>query len=296
MNSLRIDDLHFVRWEGNPIMAPQGDSWEAKDVFNPAAIVRDGRVHLLYRAEDFSGTGQWNGTSRIGLATSEDGLHFTRDAEPIVSPSEDYELPGGCEDPRVVEAEGRYWLTYTGYDGANARLCLASSIDLKTWEKHGVLFPELEWSKSGAILDVPVDGQYLMYFGDTHLWLARSTDLVRWQLDPEPVLSPREGLFDSRLVEPGPPPLLTDEGILLIYNAARWPDTRYAVGAAVFDPSDPRRVLKRLDAPFLEPEEVSEREGQVNQVVFVEGLVYHAERWLLYYGAADSKIFVATGE
>jgi predicted GH43/DUF377 family glycosyl hydrolase len=57
MNSLRIDDLHFVRWEGNPIMAPQGDSWEAKDVFNPAAIVRDSRVHLLYRAEDFSGTG-----------------------------------------------------------------------------------------------------------------------------------------------------------------------------------------------------------------------------------------------
>ena len=159
-----------------------------------------------------------------------------------------------------------------------------------------MLFPELEWSKSGAILDVPINGQYLMYFGDTHLWLARSTDLVRWQLDPEPVLSPREGLFDSRLVEPGPPPLLTDEGILLIYNAARWPDTRYAVGAAVFDPSDPRRVLRRLDAPFLEPEEVSEREGQVNQVVFVEGLVYHAERWLLYYGAADSKIFVATDE
>ena len=181
-------------------MAPQGDSWEAKDVFNPAAIVREGRVHLFYRAEDFSGAGQWNGTSRIGLATSEDGLHFTRDAEPIVSPSEDYELPGGCEDPRVVEAEGRYWLTYTGYDGANARLCLASSTDLKTWEKHGVLFPELEWSKSGAILDVPIDGQYLMYFGDTQLWLARSTDLVRWQLDPEPVLSPREGLFDSRLV------------------------------------------------------------------------------------------------
>ena len=162
----------------------------------------------------FPGAGQWNGTSRIGLATSEDGLHFTRDAEPIVSPSEDYELPGGCEDPRVVEAEGRYWLTYTGYDGANARLCLASSADLKTWEKHGVLFPELEWSKSGAILDVPIDGQHLMYFGDTHLWLARSTDLVRWQLDPKPVLSPREGLFDSRLVEPGPPPLLTDEGIL----------------------------------------------------------------------------------
>ena len=90
MKSLRIDDLHFVRCEDNPIMAPQGDSWEAKDVFNPAAIVRDGRVHFLYRAEDFSGAGHWNGTSRIGLATSEDGLHFTRDAEPIVSASEDY--------------------------------------------------------------------------------------------------------------------------------------------------------------------------------------------------------------
>ncbi len=294
MTTLRIDALHFVRWEGNPIMAPQGDSWEAKDVFNPAAVVRDGRVHLLYRAEDFSGAGQWNGTSRIGLATSDDGLHFVRAAKPIVEPSEDYELPGGCEDPRVVEAEGRYWLTYTGYDGKHARLCLASSADLVQWEKHGVLFPHLEWSKSGAILDRPVNGEYLMYFGDTHLWLARSTDLLHWEMDPEPVLSPREGLFDSRLVEPGPPPLWTEEGILLIYNAARWPDTRYAVGAVVFHPDDPRRVVKRLNEPFLEPEDTGEREGQVNQVVFVEGLVRHAGRWLLYYGAADSKIFVAT--
>lgn len=296
MNALRIDDLHFVRWEGNPIMAPQGDGWEAKDVFNPAAIVRDGRVHLLYRAEDFSGAGEWNGTSRIGLASSDDGLHFVRGAEPIVEPSEAYELPGGCEDPRVMEAEGRYWLTYTGYDGKHARLCLASSTDLVQWEKHGVLFPDLEWSKSGAILDRPVNGEYLMYFGDTHLWLARSTDLLHWKMDPEPVLSPREEMFDSRLVEPGPPPLWTDEGILLIYNAARWPDTRYAVGAVVFDPDDPRRVVKRLDAPFLQPEEAGEQEGQVDQVVFVEGLVQHEGRWLLYYGAADSKIFVAVGD
>ena len=64
----------------------------------------------------------------------------------------------------------------------------------------------------------------------------------------------------------------------------------------MFDPNDPRRVLRRLDAPFLEPEEVSEREGQVNQVVFVEGGSTTPSVKLLYYGAADSKIFVATGE
>ncbi|MCI0419163.1 MAG: hypothetical protein L0312_08090, partial [Acidobacteria bacterium] len=132
-----LDSLNFTRHDGNPILAPRGESWEAKDVFNPAAIVKDGKVYLLYRAEDRTGIGKWNGTSRLGLAVSDDGLHFQREPEPVLVPTEEYEKPGGCEDPRIVEHDGSYYVTYTAYDGKQARLCLASSKDLRRWTKHG---------------------------------------------------------------------------------------------------------------------------------------------------------------
>jgi beta-1,2-mannosidase len=87
--------------------------------------------------------------------------------------SEPFELPGGCEDPRVVEVGGTYYMTYTGYDGVSARLCLATSRDLLRWRKHGPLFPDFQtrtvgkpWSNSGAILTRPLKGLYYMYFGD----------------------------------------------------------------------------------------------------------------------------------
>ena len=81
--------------------------WENKDVFNPAVIARDGKVFMLYRAEDT--IGKYAGTSRIGLAESDDGLHFTHHPEPVFFPDNDaqkkYEWEGGCEDPRIVQGD-----------------------------------------------------------------------------------------------------------------------------------------------------------------------------------------------
>ena len=139
---------NFVKVDSvNPILKPtknlafncpiQGKKiqWEGKNVLNPAAFIKDDKVYLLYRAQDD------NMTSRLGLAISEDGLHFEKQADPIFYPANDsmktYEWQGGVEDPRIVESEdGRYILTYTAYDGKTARLCLASSTDLKNWTKQ----------------------------------------------------------------------------------------------------------------------------------------------------------------
>jgi predicted GH43/DUF377 family glycosyl hydrolase len=104
--------------------------WEEKDVFNPAAVVRNSKVYLLYRAQDK--IGKPAGTSRIGLAYSNDGLHFKRSTTPVLHPDNDelkkYEWEGGCEDPRIVEdAKGTYYMTYTAYDGTTARLFIATS-------------------------------------------------------------------------------------------------------------------------------------------------------------------------
>lgn len=285
----------FEKYEGNPILTPGKRDWESKDVFNPTAWSDGETVYLLYRAEDSTGMGEWNGTSRIGLATSDDGLSFERESEPVFVPTEPWELPGGAEDPRLVRVRDTFYLTYTGYDGETARLALASSPDLRDWTRHGLVFPDSGWTKAGAILPEQVDGRYWMYFGDTNVWAAHSTNLIDWTPVAEPVMRPREGMWDSRLVEPGPAPRLTEDGILLLYNAAD-DSLVYRTGQALFDPSDPTRLIARSDEPFLEPTAELARTGQVPNVVFIEGLVRVGDRWFLYYGMGDSGIGVATGE
>jgi beta-1,2-mannosidase len=296
--------------------------WEEKDVFNPTAVVRNGAIYLLYRAEDK--IGKYGGTSRIGLAMGSDGVHFSRMSEPIFFPAEDfmkiYEWEGGMEDPRIIESEsGIYFMTYTAYDGKVARLCLASSFDLLNWTKHGPVLKDKyldQWSKSGAIIGKQhgnkviaekINGKYWMYFGDTDLFMATSDDLIQWQPVEEngklkSVLKPRKGFFDSRLVESGPYALATDKGILLLYNGMNsdtdgdsdLPKGAYCSGQALFSASDPTLLIDRLDHYFLRPDQPYEMEGQVNQVCFIEGLVPLNGKWFLYYGTADSKIGVAT--
>lgn len=283
----------FVKYDGNPIITPQGDSWESKDVFNPAAFADNDQIYMLYRAEDSTGIGIWNGTSRIGLGISSDGYNFDRHPDPIYEPFDDFELPGGAEDPRIVKIDDTFWLTYTAYDGETARQALASSKDLFNWERHGLIFPELGWTKAGAIVPIMINDKYWMYFGDTNIWIAWSEDLINWTPIEEPVMRPREGMFDSGLIEPGPTPLITEQGILMLYNSAD-DDLVYRTGQALFDISDPTKLLKRSDDFFMEPDYELEVDGQIPNVVFIEGLAKLGDTWFLYFGMGDSGIGVAT--
>lgn len=207
----------------NPILLPSADltfkcplskqqvKWEERNVLNPSAIVKDDKIYLFYRAQDL------NGTSRIGMAISSDGIHFDKSPAPVFFPDDDlmkkYEwnykkLSGdtpssdchncfdGVEDPRIVEsADGSYIMTYTSYDGKTARLSIASSNNLTAWTKHGLVFKSDkyrdQWSKSGAIvvesingkqIAKKINGKYWMYFGDTNLFLASSEDLINWEI------------------------------------------------------------------------------------------------------------------
>jgi predicted GH43/DUF377 family glycosyl hydrolase len=285
----------FVKYANNPILQPTGTTWQSKDLFNPTAWTDGETIWMLYRAEDSTGIGQWNGTSRIGLATSTDGFHFEREAEPILEPTEAWELPGGCEDPRVVKIEDSYYLTYTAYDGKTARLALASSKDLHVWQKHGLLFPDRGWTKSGGILATPIEGKYWMYFGDSNIWAAYSWNLRDWTVIEQPVMQPRPDHFDSFLVETGPQPFLTEAGILLLYNGADNASV-YACGQALLSKQEPAKVIARSEDPFLTPTAAMEINGQVPNVTFIEGLVWFKGRWFLYYGMADSGVGVAVCE
>jgi predicted GH43/DUF377 family glycosyl hydrolase len=287
--------------DGRPILSPRPGGFEAAGVFNPAVVKMGDRFVMLYRAQDAKGI------SRLGYATSADGVTFDRDREPVLSPEAEYERGGGVEDPRLVRIGDSYYLTYTAYNGKDAQLALATSPELRTWERIGVILPantgrwNVHWTKSGAILPEPIAGKHWMfYMADAkdqydQTGIAYSTDpqLRTWTeaLD-HPVLPRRPHHFDSRVVEPGPPPILTKDGILLIYNGA---DDRlvYRTGWALFDRTDPTRLLARSEQPVFEPETPWEKTGQVPNVVFVEGLVREPSRWLFYYGAADTHVGVA---
>jgi beta-1,2-mannosidase len=293
---------HWTRLSPKPILSPLGDSFESAGVFNPAVIKRGNEFVMLYRAQDKVGT------SRLGYATSKDGIHFSARAEPVLVPETAYEKDGGVEDPRLVQIGDIYYLTYTGYNKRDAQLCLATSRDLNHWERKGVLLPaykgtwNVRWTKSGAIVPEKINGKYWMYYLGTtpdnndQMGVAYSTDLLHWSdgLD-RPVLSARAGQFDSRVVEPGPPPVITADGIFLIYNGA---DDKliYRAGWVLFDKTNPTRVLARSDEPLFWPEEEWEKTGQVPNVVFVEGMVREADRWLFYYGGADKYVGVASAK
>src|SRR5438309_2083585 len=158
-----------------------------------------------------------------------------------------------------------------------------------SWESAGTFNPAV----------VEYNGKFVMYWLGTaadktdQMGLSYSEDLLHWTEATEtPVLPRRPGKFDSRVVEPGPPPILTESGIVLIYNGA---DDKlvYRTGVAIFDLHDPRRVIYRSDSPIFSPEKEWERVGQVPNVVFVEGMVRQKDRWLFYYGGADKYVGVA---
>lgn len=333
----------FVRPAGvNPVISPREHTlfldpmsgkkiaWESNDTFNPAAAVKDGKLVVLYRAEDKSGVEIGHRTSRLGYAESVDGISFTRKETPVFYPGEDnqkeFEWPGGTEDPRVaVTEDGLYVLFYTQWNKKIARLGVATSKDLVHWEKHGPIFAKAKnaalivdkFHKSASIVTqvkegkqviTKVNGKYWIYWGENGVFGATSDNLIDW----EPVvdgnnalkafISPREGYFDSDLTECGPPAVLTEHGILLLYNGKNNPnkgDKRfnkgtYSAGQVLFDHQDPTKVIGRLDVPFLRPMEPFEKSGQYRDgTVFIEGLVYFQQKWFLYYGCADSKVGVA---
>lgn len=338
--------------EANPVLLPGKNTffcpiqkhmvaWEEKDVFNPAVVVRNDTLFMLYRAQDK--IGKPDGTSRIGLAWSTDGYHFTRFSSPVLYPDKDgytqFEWQGGCEDPRIVEdSSGVYYMTYTAFDGNTARLLVATSTDLIHWNKKGQAFAvalhgkyKNYWSKSGAIISTynkgkiiatKINGKYWMYWGDKYIWAATSDDLINWQpvettgkenhiydtvyagnniTNLQIAVPTRKGMFDVNIVESGPPAMLTDKGIVLLYNGRNvkeggdtaLAEGTYAAAQVLMDKNNPMKILDRMNTYFMKPEKPYEKTGQVNQVCFIEGLAQYKNKWWLYYGTADSKIAVA---
>jgi predicted GH43/DUF377 family glycosyl hydrolase len=143
-----------------PLLGPGQFPWTEAGLFNPTAIKVGTQTILLFRAQDRKGT------SRVGYAASSDGMHSQIRPEPVLSPDAEYEKNGGADDPRVVAIGSAYYLTYTGYDGHSAQLCLAVSQDLIHWQRKGVIMPAYKGGMEHAM---------------DQIWHHRSTE-DQWQM------------------------------------------------------------------------------------------------------------------
>ena len=248
-------------------------------------------MYLFYTGRDDEGI------SRIGLAISGDGIHFSNVNQPILFPAEDFMKSyenKGVSNPRIVESEnGTFYLSYTASDGITLRTCFASSSDLLNWTKSGPAFSDPYLGRStpsGAIvarqegdriIAEKIDSVYRMYFGSDTLFTATSYDLTHWtpvENDGKEMLP----VADIHDLTSGSFALKTEEGIVLPFN-------REGVASQVlFDNQDPTKVIDRLEAPFTIGGESEARQ--------MAGLVVFKNSWFLYYPLADSRIGIATAQ
>ncbi len=312
--------VRLQRHPENPILQPRSHvDWEAGAVFNCGATLDDqGRVRLLYRAvargyrPKPQGRGYDNYISSVGMAVSDDGVHFTLQPKPVLRPEAPWD-PWGCEDPRVtrLDLEGRptWWVTYTAmtepaFAGHGNRVGLARTHDFRTFHKHGhllpgvesknaVLFPELHRGRV-VLLHRMMPSIYIAFLPPEFLWepdpafweayLVRAADYV--------LMEPRFPWEEAK-IGAGPPPIPTEAGWVLFYHGVDRHRV-YRVGVALLDREDPARVLARLPYPLMEPQAPYEREGDVPNVVFPTGAVVREGTVYLYYGAGDKVCALAT--
>jgi predicted GH43/DUF377 family glycosyl hydrolase len=283
----------FERYKNNPIISPDSQKkYESRCTYNPAAIVHDNKIFLIYRAEGEVG----KFVSRLCLAISDDGYNFKKyENNPIIEPSLKEEK-GGCEDPRIVKIDNTFYLTYTSYNGMQpvtpktVNTSLAVSYDLIHWEKKGIIVKGL---KSTVIFSKKINDKYLMFIGGKKIRKAWSKNLINWDVNEKPILDIRENEFDSIYIEVGPPPFIYKDKLVLFFNTTN-KDRVFQPSLALLDQNDPTKVLYRANKPIMTPIKEYELNGHVSNVIFGEGLVEFKETFFFYYGAADKYVGVAT--
>ncbi|MFA6408102.1 MAG: hypothetical protein WCW36_01320 [Candidatus Paceibacterota bacterium] len=306
----------------NPILKPGTSPWTAEAVLNPAAIVLDGRTHLVYRAIGM------DGVSRLGYASSADGIVFDerlpypiyaaqnpggvaehqRRYSPVMYPSGG--SWGGVEDPRMVAIDNRVYVTFNMFENWLLRVGVISMSKedflnkrFEKWEgpyiisntareKNWMLFPEKIGGRFAVLTGIidPDDTRVRIEYTDDLKTLSRGTFEA---IDPQKV-SDRPIAWHVHVRSAGPPPIKTDKGWLVFYHAQ---DTRepshYKLGAMLLDLDDPTKILYRAPMPVLSPSATYENVGKPG-VVYACGAVIRDGKIFVYYGGADKVVCVAT--
>lgn len=307
-----VNKMKLVRFPGNPVIQPEPNhSWEAKAVYNTAALYTGDKVHLLYRAQ------AEDNTSVLGYAASKDGFIFDEKLDqPVYVPREEFEkrrspdVGSGCEDPRITRIGNDLFMCYTAWDGWSEPRVALTSITVEdflarrwNWATPVIISPPGIMDKNAAIFPRKFGNKFaILHRPGVSIWLDMVDDLStlgngNW-IKGSVIMSPIQEELPAAKIGIAAPPIETEYGWLLIYHVVAQKDGRriYYLSAALLDSELPTRVIARRKTPLLEPEMPYEREGQVPNVVFSCGAVVINGRLFVYYGGADSVIGVATIE
>jgi predicted GH43/DUF377 family glycosyl hydrolase len=287
--------IQLTRYSNKPILSPiSKNPWEAAAVFNCGAIYDNGLVHLIYRATDISSGGQEGEyINSLGYAVSIDGIHFNRLEKPVLTNDVPQEARGP-EDPRIVKIKDTYYMMYTGFGGrfdGDYRICLATSKNLITWERHGVILDEP--NKDASLFPEKINGRFVMFHRRVpDIWIAYSHDLRHWEDHTIVMKALPDSWWENNKIGISGPPIKTPSGWFLIYHGVS-KDRVYRQGAALLDIKNPAQVIARQSEPILEPELEWELFGHVNNVVFSCGHVVLGNDLYVYYAGADNAIGLA---
>lgn len=284
------------------VMKPRKDQFGSFARFNPGIQFKDGYVHMLYRATDSDIKDSTNYISYIGYARLDINTNILYDSnEKVIYPTLSEETKG-CEDPRIVDFEGSFYVFYTAYDGQKARVAIAKTDDFIEYTKLGVI-NNFYWDKDAFIFPERIDGKIaylhrvepgiqLDYFESFDQLLSiNSWSNYEEKIEKSTIMKPKY-LWENKKVGGSMPPIKTEKGWLLLYHAV---DDKlvYRGSVALLALKNPSKVIARIPYPMIEPEEEYELKGDVNNVVFPEGGYIYNDELYIYYGAADKYIALA---
>ena len=284
------------------IMKPQKNQFGSFARFNPGVYLKDGVVHMLYRASNIDIKDDKNYISSIGYAKLDLNTDILYDSNKKVIYPTLPEESKGCEDPRIVEFENSFYVFYTAYDGQIARVAIAKTdnfvdyiklgvIRSFSWDKDAFIFPERIGGKIAYLHRIEPNIQ-LDYFESFEQLFSENSWKDYEKVVAESTIMERKYIWENKKIGGSVPPIKTEKGWLLLYHAVD-DNFIYRGSVALLDLENPSKVVARIPYPMLEPEEEYELYGDVNNVVFPEGGYIYNDELFIYYGAADKYIALA---
>ncbi|MBP9816370.1 hypothetical protein KBD09_04020 [Candidatus Woesebacteria bacterium] len=304
--------IKLQRDRHNPLISPNPlVEWESYATFNGSVAKSDDGYHMVYRA--VSNNKRINNAtlqvSTVGYAKSSDGFIFD-DHQQLISPVEKWEMYG-CEDPRITKIDDTYVIFYTAlssfpFSADNIKVAVALSKDLTKIDERHLVTPFN--AKAMTMFPRKINDKYIVFFtyhtdqNPSYIVKAELTELsdlwdhhfwTTWEKHWEDNIIPLKRL-NRDFIEVGAPPIETEKGWLFFYSYVRnyyiGDPREFTIEAVLLDKDNPGKIIGRLNESLIKPEELYEKEGMVQNIVFPSGVVKDDNILHVYYGGADSVV------
>lgn len=285
----------FKRYEGNPIVTASNVP-RANSIHNSAIVKYGDEYRGIFRVDevDFSFT--------MHKGKSKDGISWDIDPEILQMETKDeyMKITERTYDPRLTKIDDTYYFTWCLDSRQGPLIGMATTKDFEKFEqKENLTLPA---NRNCVIFPRKIDGMFAMLsrpsdrghtpFGD--MFYSVSPDMTYWGRHRF-VFGTTRSSWQSTKIGPGPAPIETKDGWLLIYHGV-WTSCNgylYYAGGALLDLDEPWKVLYRTKDYLLAPTETYERVGDVPNVVFPSSATLEGDSLRIYYGCADTCVSMA---